>query len=113
MPVVSKAGNRITWNHFVFVGENDRRQKTIVCPTSFFCHPARTGPFPLLRSFHQAGLYGVVFDVSDQILEFLRGADPVIERLILPERCPRAAQNPVCHAAGSALSHRMMAGMAA
>ena len=34
-------------------------------------------------------------------MEFLLASHPVVERFLLPERSPRAAQDPICHAAGS------------
>ena len=50
----------------------------------------------------QARLDGVVFDVFDQIRKLI-GADPVIERLILPESCSSAIQNSIGYATGSPL----------
>ena len=50
----------------------------------------------------QTGLDGVVFDVFDQMWKFFE-ADPMIERLILPESCSGAIQNSIGYAAGPPL----------
>ena len=67
----------------------------------------------MLFSLYQPGLERIAFHVLDQVLKFLRRADPMVERLVLPEARPGAAQNLVSDAElVLPFSHRMMAGIA-
>src|SRR6266702_323944 len=56
---------------------------------SFFvvCHQSGARPSRLAGDVHQAGLYGIILDIGDQILELFRRAYPMVERFVLPKRC--------------------------
>src|SRR5713226_3450266 len=57
--------------------------------------PAGAGPRPVLGMLHQAGGNGIVLDIGQDARELRGVANPMVERLILPERLSNAAQNQV------------------
>jgi len=71
--------------------------------TIVLCGLSGARPRPLLRDSRQPGLNRVVLQVADRLLQFFRRPDPVVVRLILPERMPASPKDAVGNPAGPAL----------
>ena len=60
-------------------------------------------PGPILDSLHQSGLDRIPLDIPDDAIHLLILADPMIVRLILPERFARASEDLSCLASAVTL----------
>src|SRR5579862_494977 len=67
------------------------------------CREPGARPWPLAWGAFQTGFYRIALYIGDQILEFRRRADPMVERFALPECRSGSSQNPVCPTSRSAL----------
>jgi hypothetical protein len=75
----------------------DRRSVFVVCLLP------GAGPSPLCRSARQSSSHRILLHIANEGPQFGRRTNPVILRLILPKRHPRAPQNLICRAARSPL----------
>ena len=62
-----------------------------------------TGPLPILFPLHQLRFHRIALYITNQVPKFVPTANPVVERLVLPEGRSGTPQNPVCDATGSTL----------